>query len=241
VGIISLEMNNTEIAARLSSMETDIDFGTIYRNLFKDQQEHERFYNIVANQMSHLPIYISDKTNVDLNEIKAKAHKLRNKKGLDILMVDYLQLVDSTTGNRNYNREQEVSKISRDLKLLAMDMQIPIIVLCQLSRAVTQRKGSARYPQLSDLRESGAIEQNADIVALLHRDWLLEGCQEDENGQSTEHQADLIYAKWRNGAQLHIKLDFEPTKMKFIERGVEHYVPVQLVNYSESKMEQNAF
>lgn len=227
VGIISLEMNNTEIAARLSSLETDIEFYRIYRNLFEDQNQSQKFYDIISSDVVSLPIFISDKTKVDLNEIKGKAAKLKRSHGLDCLMIDYLQLVSSSMDNRNFNREQEVARISRGLKLMAMDMQIPVIVLCQLNRNSTLRKGSARYPQLSDLRESGSIEQDADIVMMLHRDWLLEGFQSDANGNSTEFKADLLVQKWRNGATCHLELDFEPKKMKFKEQHVFTHVPRQ--------------
>lgn len=224
VGIISLEMNNIEIAARLSSLETDIDFSTIYRNLFADENQRSRFYNIVNNRLSTLPIFVSDKTKVDINEIKAKAAKLKHWQGIDCLMIDYLQLVD-TSEYKNSIREQEVAKLSRGLKMLAMDMEIPVIALCQLNRAVTQRKGNSRYPQLSDLRESGSLEQDADIVMMLHRDWLIEGHQEDASGNSTEFKADLLVQKWRNGATCHLELEFEPTKMRFKEQQVLKFIP----------------
>lgn len=234
VGIISLEMNNIEIAARLASLETDIEFATIYRNLFTDEEQKNRFYNIINNQTANLPICVSDKTKVDINEIRAKAHKLKHAHGIDSLMIDYMQLVDSTS-EKNTIREQEVAKISRGLKLLANEMEIPVLVLCQLNRQVTQRKGTSRYPQLSDIRESGAIEQDADIVMMLHRDWLIEGHQEDENGNSTEFKADLLVQKWRNGAECHLELEFEPTKMRFKEQHVFTHVP------RESNQDDNPF
>lgn len=216
VGIISLEMNNTEIAARLASIESQTSFGIIYRNLFRDQNEQEIFYNKISSR-SNLPIYVSDKTKVDVNEIKSKAIKLKHKHGLSCLIIDYLQLVD-TPGNKNYNREQEVAKISRGLKMIAMELEIPVIVLCQLNRAVTARKGKDRYPQLSDLRESGAIEQDADAVLMLHRDWM-NGLEFNPDTQaSTEKEADLLGVKWRNGATFHLELDFEPQLMMFSEK-----------------------
>lgn len=228
VGIISLEMNNTEIAARLASLETDFDFNTIYRNLFTDENQQTRFYNIISKKTAHLPIFVSSKTKVDVHEIKSKALKLKYQHGIDVLMVDYLQLVDGTTSNKNYNREQEVSKISRGLKLLAMEMNIPVIVLCQLNRGTTQSKDPKhRYPALHNLRESGAIEQDADIVAMLHRDWLA-GFLSDENGNSTENQADILFLKWRNGAPLHLGLDFDPPKMKFSEKPYSNLQPIKL-------------
>lgn len=229
VGIISLEMNNTEIAARLSALETDIEFWRIHRNLFADEQQHQKFYNIISKQLVSLPIYISDKTKVNINDIRSKAAKLKHSHGLDCLMIDYLQLVD-VEENKNYNREREVAKMSRGIKLLSMEMNIPVIVLCQLNRQILQRgkHGSSRYPQLSDLRESGAIEQDADVVMMLHRDWLIEGFHEDKDGNSTQFQADLLVQKWRNGAPCHLRLEFEPEKMRFREKDdkLSAFIPV---------------
>jgi replicative DNA helicase len=188
----------------------------IFRNLFNDESEHQIFYDRITKH--NLPVYVSDKTKVDVNEIRAKAWKLRHKKGLSCLIIDYLQLVESST-NKNYNREQEVAKISRGLKLMAMEMDIPVIVLCQLNRSVTSRKGKDRFPQLSDLRESGAIEQDADVVLMLHRDWMSGYEVHPETSQSTEFDADLLGVKWRNGATFHLELDFNPQLMKFSEKG----------------------
>lgn len=224
VGIISLEMNNTEIAARLASIQSDTSFGIIYRNLFNDEREHQIFYDRISKN-SNLPVYVSDKTKVDVNEIKAKAIKLKHRKGLSCLILDYLQLVEATT-SKNYNREQEVAKISRGLKLMAMEMDIPVIVLCQLNRSSTSRKGKDRYPQLSDLRESGAIEQDADVVMMLHRDSMAGYEVHPDTNESTERQADLLGVKWRNGAQFHLELDFQPELMKFNEKPGSNFIPV---------------
>lgn len=217
VGIISLEMSNNEIAARLSSIETDIDFGTIYRTIAHDEQLHRRFYDKVSKDLINLPIYLSDKTKVNVSEIKAKAIKLKASKGCDCIMVDYLQLIDTVAENRNYNREQEVAKMSRGLKLMAQELDIPVIVLCQLNRQSTGRNYEGRFPKLSDLRESGAIEQDADVVMFIHRDYM-SGWTVDNDGNSTEFTADLLAPKWRNGATFHLPLDFDPPKMRFKER-----------------------
>lgn len=217
VGIISLEMNNNEIAARIGSLETDIEFWKIFRTIALDQELHEKFYNYISKNTINLPIFLSDKTKVNINEIRAKATKLKASKGCDCLIIDYLQLVDSSGENRNYNREQEVAKMSRGIKMLAQELDIPIVVLCQLNRAITGRSFKDRYPKLSDLRESGAIEQDADIVMFIHRDWLA-GHEVDENGASTEFSADLLVPKWRNGATCHLLLDFDPPKMRFTEK-----------------------
>lgn len=228
VGIISLEMNNNEIAARIGSLETDIEFWRVFRTIAHDQELHEKFYNYISKNTINLPIFLSDKTKVNINDIRAKATKLKASKGCDCLMIDYLQLIESSQENRNYNREQEVAKMSRGLKLLAQELNIPVVVLCQLNRAITSRSYKDRFPKLSDLRESGAIEQDADVVMFLHRDWLA-GHEVDEGGASTEYNADLLVPKWRNGATCHLLLDFDPPKMRFTERKeISNLVPISL-------------
>jgi replicative DNA helicase len=226
VGIISLEMNNTEIAGRLASIETNTDFSVIYRNLFQDENQARSFYDKIGRVASSLPIYVSDKTQVDVSEIRSKATKLKRSRGLDFLMVDYLQLIETTSTNRNYNREQEVSKLSRGLKVLAMELDIPVMILCQLNRESTKRKGNDRYPKLADLRESGAIEQDADAVLMLHRDWMADVAINPVTGGTTEFSADLFGLKWRSGAQFHLELEFNPTLMKFSEHPSSNLIPI---------------
>lgn len=220
VGIISLEMNNIEIAARLSAIETNTSFHEVFRTLIYDEEQHKIFYDKVSRGLVNLPIYLSDKTRVNINEIKAKATKLKHSKGLDCLIIDYLQLIDTASGNKNYNREQEVATMSRGLKLMAHDLEIPVIILCQLNREVTKRSYKDRLPKLSDFRESGAIEQDADVVMFIHRDYT-SGWQTDESGNSTEFNADLVGAKWRNGSTFHLELDFDPPKMHFKEKAFD--------------------
>lgn len=241
IGIISLEMNNNEIAARLSSIETQTDFKTIFRNLFEDENSRGKWYNKMNNFIDH-KIYISDRTGVTASNIKAKAQKLKHQiNGLDCLFIDYLQLVSAEGSSKFNNRENEVSQISRTCKLIAKDLNIPVIILCQLNREVTKRTGKNRYPQLSDLRESGSIEQDADAVLFLHRDWIT-GIQEymyDENGNSKINHADLIVRKWRNGeSNLHIELEFDAPKMRFIEKNSYTFSPVEL---ADKEIEENPF
>lgn len=215
VGIISLEMSNNEIAGRLAAIDTDMDFAKVYRNLFVDQNEKERFYQRVASKTSELSIYVSDKTRVTSVDIRAKADKLKARHGLDFLFIDYLQLISADQPG-NKNRENIVSEISRSCKVMAKELNIPVCELCQLNRAVTHRKGDDRYPNLSDLRESGSIEQDADVVMFIHRDWAM-GITQDADGNSTDGNADLIVRKWRNGASnLHIPMGFDGPKMKFV-------------------------
>lgn len=214
VGIISLEMSNNEIAGRLTSIDTEIDFHKIYRGLYQDENEKARFYDRVARETSTLPIFVSDATKVNMTDIRAKADKLKATKGLDFLFIDYLQLI-SADQPKNKTRENIVSEISRGCKIMAKELGIPLAILCQLNREVTKRVGESRYPQSSDLRESGAIEQDADVIMFIHRDWVV-GITTDENGNSTENRADLIIRKWRNAeSNLHIPLEFDGPKMAF--------------------------
>jgi replicative DNA helicase len=220
VGIISLETDNVRIAARIASGDTGVSFQTIYRSLFKEESEQKIFFNRISNQTAKLPIYVSDKTKVDINEIRAKAHKIAKifeSRGIEkwVLMLDYIQLVE-TYSNKNYNREQEISKISRGCKLLASELNKVVIALAQLTRESGKRTGNDRYPKLSDLRESGSLEQDADIVLMLHRDWMA-GIEVNEEGNSTEREADLLAVKWRDGAPFKIKLDYEAETMTFNE------------------------
>lgn len=216
VGIVSLEMKNNEIAARLGSLDSDVDFAAIFRGLYADQNDRDKFYKKVNNSTSKLPIYVTDNTDVNVTDIKIKAYKLKQKHGMDCLIVDYLQLVGSD-GNQNRNRENEVAKISRGFKIIAKELNVPLLVLAQLNREVDKRKGKDRFPQLSDLRESGAIEQDADAVMFLHSDFK-SGLTEDENGNSTDGKAHLVIRKWRNGeSNIIVDLDFDGPKMRFTE------------------------
>lgn len=215
VGIISLEMNNNEIAGRLAALDTGIDFQTIYRNLFVDEKQQERFYAQVSSVTLNLPIFVSDKTRVNTIDIRAKVDKLKARQGIDFLFIDYLQLVSADQA-KNKTRENVISEISRSCKIMAKELEIPICILCQLNRESMKRQGENRYPQLSDLRESGAIEQDADVVLFIHRDWVV-GVTKDENDESTENKADLIVRKWRNAEpNLHFHLGFDGPKMAFI-------------------------
>lgn len=213
VGIISLEMPNVQIGARMGSLVSDVEFYKIFRNRMDDEMQREKLYADLE-MLANLPIKISDKTGVNVGDIRAKVSQLASKGDIDILFIDYLQLVDGETSNRNYNREQEVSKLSRGIKIMAMDFQIPIVVLAQLNRE--SEKLSNKKPAIHHLRESGSIEQDADGVILLHRDWK-SGITANADGSSTEFEADLIVAKWRNGETPEIKIGYDPPKMRFYD------------------------
>lgn len=214
VGIISLEMDDKDIFARNVAAESDIPHWQIDRNILEDEENERTKVYQAMEKLSKLPIYFSDTAQVSLIDIRAKIERLKQKHGVDLLIIDYLQLIEPGDPN-NKNREQEVSKICRGLKLLAMNMKIPVIILAQLNRQ-SEEKGDKK-PQLHHLRESGSIEQDADVVIFLHRDWVSGIKENPETGGSTKYEADLLVRKWRNGSTSDTKLHFDGPTMKFSE------------------------
>lgn len=227
VGIISLEMITTDVFTRIVSAETDVPYKAIEQSILMDDAQKNLVYNKI-HSLTKLPIFFSENTRVNIFDIRAKAEKLHRKFGLDILLIDYLQLVESVGGKKNENRQEEISKISRGMKLMAMDLQIPVIALAQLNRNIESRSGKNRYPMLSDLRESGSLEQDADVVMFIHSDYKL-GVKEDPNtGKTTEFDRDIIVSKWRNGeADLQIKMQFDGSRMKLMDYPDQEYTRPQ--------------
>ncbi|MFZ4771696.1 MAG: DnaB-like helicase C-terminal domain-containing protein, partial [Ferruginibacter sp.] len=162
------------------------------------------------------PIFIDDTAALNIFELRAKCRRLKNKHNIGLIIIDYLQLMSGTGENRNGNREQEISRISRDLKGLAKELQVPIIALSQLSREVEKRKEGAKIPQLSDLRESGAIEQDADMVMFLYRPEYYD-ITANEFGDSNKGETYVKIAKHRNGSLETVKLKALLHIQKFIE------------------------
>lgn len=212
-GIISLEMQAHELMGRLLSRETRIPHRTIDRNLITTPEGRNTLHHAMQ-ALAALPLWFADSAQLTIHDIRARAEKLKRNHHLGLLVVDYLQLVQEPH-NTNRSREQGISAISRGLKMLAMELQIPVLALSQLNRESENRAN--KRPTMADLRESGAIEQDADIVMLLHRDWR-SGITTDPHGSSTEDQADLFIAKWRNGATFDLRLHFDPLTMTFTER-----------------------
>lgn len=204
VAMFSLEMSALQLAQRVIAMEAEIS-GSKMRNGQLEDYEWEQL-NAALERVSEIPIYIDDTPGINIFELRAKARRLKMQHDIQIIIIDYLQLMSGGGDNQRGNREQEVSAISRALKGLAKELSVPIIALSQLSRAVEVRGGSKR-PQLSDLRESGSIEQDADIVAFIYRPEYY-GIDEDEEGQSLKGTAEVIVAKHRHGALKTIRLRF---------------------------------
>jgi replicative DNA helicase len=164
--------------------------------------------------LSEAPLYIDDTPALSIFEFRSKARRLVQNHKIELIIIDYLQLMTGPPETNNM-REQEVAAISRSLKAIAKELNVPIIALSQLNRAVETRAGNKR-PQLSDLRESGAIEQDADIVAFIHRPEKY-GFMEDEDGNSLVGVAEIIIAKHRNGAVGDVKLRFRHEEAKFYD------------------------
>jgi replicative DNA helicase len=211
VAFFSLEMSSVQLVKRLMISETGLDADKIKGGRKLKDYEWEQL-NTRLKQLVKAPLYIDDTPSLSINELRSKARKLVSIHGVKMIIIDYLQLMTGPPELRGM-REQEVSAISRSLKAIAKELSIPVIALSQLSRAVETRGGSKR-PQLSDLRESGAIEQDADIVMFIHRpDYYGTG---DDNPALTG-MTDIIIAKHRNGAVCDVKLRFRNSEVKFVD------------------------
>jgi replicative DNA helicase len=198
VGVFSLEMSSEQLVLRLLCSEARVDSHKLRMGYLKSSEFAE--LAIVAGYLSESPIYIDDSAGITMMELRAKARRLKAESNVGAIFIDYLQLV--TTHDNLENRQQQISSISRGLKGLAKELDIPVVALSQLSRAVESRGGDRR-PMLSDLRESGAIEQDADTVLMLYRPEFYEGKDSDDAGI-----AEVIVAKQRNGPTGTVKLAF---------------------------------
>lgn len=214
VAFFSLEMSSAQLVQRILSAESGILLEKISRGKLEDY-EMQQLYSKGVTKLSEAPIYIDDTAGLNIFEFRAKARRLVNKHKVGLIIIDYLQLMSGAADGKQTNREQEISRISRDLKGLAKELQVPIIALSQLSRAVETRKES-KMPQLSDLRESGAIEQDADMVMFLYRPEYYEITQ-NEMGESNRGETHVRIAKHRNGSLETIKLRALLHIQKFVE------------------------
>jgi len=216
VGVFSLEMSNVQLVNRLIVNVCEIEAEKI-KNGQLAKYEWEQLDNKIKD-LEDAPIFIDDTPSLSIFEFRTKARRLVREENVQLIIIDYLQLMNA--GGSGYgNREQEVSTISRSLKGLAKELNIPIIALSQLNRAVESRSGAnaadSKRPQLSDLRESGAIEQDADMVCFIHRPEYYK-IMEDQNGNSLQGIAEIIIAKHRNGAVGDVRLKFKKQFAKFM-------------------------
>lgn len=211
VAIFSLEMSKGQIAERLMSTLSGVNSQNMKTGNLTDTEMRD-LINAVED-IAGLSIYIDDTPGIGLMEMRSKLRRLTHEKGLDLIVVDYLQLMQ---GGRAENRQQEISEISRNMKALAREMDVPVLALSQLSRSVELR--ADKKPQLSDLRESGSLEQDADIVMFLYRDEYY-----NRDDETNKNIAELIIAKNRNGPTTSIGLQFQKEIMRFgdLTRAVE--------------------
>ena len=211
VGFFSLEMSETQLVKRILVGETGLESSKIWgAKKFRDPEDWNTL-NERITRLSRAPLWIDDTSALSIYEFRAKARRLVHTHGVKLIIIDYLQLMTGPPEMRGV-REQEVSAISRSLKAIAKELDIPIIALSQLNRAVETRGGNKR-PQLSDLRESGAIEQDADIVMFIHRPEFMGTESPDTYPGYTE----LIIAKHRNGETKDVEMRFIKEEAKFVD------------------------
>ncbi len=223
IAIFSLEMSTNQLVTRLISSEARINAHSIRTGKFKAQDGSR--ISRTAHKLMKAPIYIDDTPAQTVLEIRAKARRLKAEKNIGLIIIDYLQLMNSSA--RMESREREISQISRSLKALAKELNVPVVALSQLNRAVESRHD--KRPQLSDLRESGSIEQDADVVIFLNRPEFY-GITTDSDGNPTEGIAEIIIGKQRNGPTGEIKLFFLKEFAKFENLDTFHtdFIPEQV-------------
>lgn len=223
IAFFSLEMNNVQLANRLMSNVCEIEG----KKILNGQLDAEEWKRLDANvgRLANSPIYVDDTPAMSIFELRTKARRLVREKNVQVIMIDYLQLMNAN-GARFGSRQEEVSTISRSLKGLAKELNIPILALSQLNRTVEGRDGlEGKRPQLSDLRESGAIEQDADMVLFVHRPEYYR-IFEDEKGNDLRGKAQIIIAKHRKGGTGDVLLEFKGEYTSFRNPTASTYVPV---------------
>ncbi|HMI61563.1 MAG TPA: replicative DNA helicase [Puia sp.] len=221
VAFFSLEMGSAQLVQRILSAEAEIFMEKIARGRL-EEHEMKQLYKKGIDRLAKAPIFIDDTPALNIFELRAKCRRLKNKHNIGFIIIDYLQLMSGSNDNKGGNREQEISQISRALKGLAKELQVPIIALSQLSRAVESRKEGEKIPQLSDLRESGAIEQDADMVMFLYRPEYY-GITANEMGESNKGETHVKIAKHRNGSLDTVKLRALLHIQKFTEYGEDDF------------------
>ncbi|MGO5053129.1 replicative DNA helicase [Lachnospiraceae bacterium LCP25S3_G4] len=211
VAIFSLEMSKEQLVNRMFALESQVDSQALRTGNLKDTDWEKLIEG--AGTIGKSRLIIDDTPGISISELRSKCRKFKLEQGLDIIIIDYLQLMSGKVGGRSESRQQEISDISRSLKALARELSVPVVALSQLSRAVEQRP--EHRPMLSDLRESGAIEQDADVVMFIYRD--------DYYNKDTELKniAEIIIAKQRNGAIGTINLAWLPNYTKFANAKID--------------------
>jgi replicative DNA helicase len=235
VGFFSLEMSSEQLATRILAEQSEISSSDIRRGRIHDSQ----FSKLVdvSSMMSRLPLYIDDTGGISVAQLAARARRLKRQKGLDFLVIDYLQLLSGSSKASSQNRVQELTEITTTLKALAKELEVPIVALSQLSRQVESRDD--KHPQLADLRESGSIEQDADVVLFVYREEYYLKNKEPKEG-TPEHltwqgemekvhgKAEVIIAKQRHGPTGTVQLSFEAQFTRFGNLARSEYLPERM-------------
>ncbi|WP_332066100.1 replicative DNA helicase [Bartonella sp. CB189] len=236
VGFFSLEMSSEQLATRIISEQIEVSSSDIRRGNISEEQ-----FSKIIRAMHHLqkaPLYIDQTGGISIGQLAARARRLKRQHGLDVLIIDYIQLMTSRSKRSYENRVQEITEITTSLKALAKELNIPIIALSQLSRQVENR--TDKRPQLSDLRESGSIEQDADVVLFVYREAYYAKNEEPKTEETAKHvawqdkmdtligQAEIIIAKQRHGPTGLIKLAFQPDFTRFSDLADSKYLPEQI-------------
>jgi len=221
VGYFSLEMSKEQVVNRLICSEGNVDLWKMNTGRLSDQGEHDDFSRIghAIGVLSEAPIYIDDTASANIMEIRTKARRLQMEHGLGFIIIDYLQLMESRGGGTD-NRVQEVADITRGLKSIARELNVPVLALSQLSRAVEQIKPA--IPKLSHLRESGSIEQDADVVMFIYRKAADKNYRLEDLSPEEKNSAEIHVAKHRNGPTGVVKLFFEATRASFRSMAKTH-------------------
>ena len=235
VGFFSLEMSAEQLATRILSAQANISSADIRRGNIHESQ-FSRLVD-VSSQLSAVPLYIDDTGGLSVAQLAARARRLKRQKGLDLLLIDYIQLLSGSSKRASENRVQEITEITTTLKALAKELDVPIIALSQLSRQVESRDD--KRPQLSDLRESGSIEQDADVVLFIYRDeYYLKNKEPKLN--TPEHiawqdemekvvgRAEVIIGKQRHGPTGTVQLSFEGQFTRFGNLAPDQYLPERM-------------
>lgn len=219
VAVFSLEMSSLQLVNRLISSETELPSEKLRKGNLEGHEWQQLTTKV--DKLSEAKIFIDDTPAINIFELRAKCRRLKMQHDIQMIIIDYLQLMSGSPDGKAGNREQEISNISRALKSIAKELNVPVIALSQLSRAVETRGGDKR-PQLSDLRESGAIEQDADLVVFLYRPEYYQ-LMEDADGNSTRGIAEVIIAKHRNGALRTVPIKFIDKFAKFVELETNYF------------------
>jgi replicative DNA helicase len=213
VGVFSLEMSAEELVKRLLCARAKVNLGALTGGFLKQENVFPPL-TAAASLLMKAPLFIDDTAGLTINQVRARARRMKQQHDVKLLVIDYLQLMRAPSRRADGSRQVEISDISAGVKALAKELSIPVIVLSQLNRQPEQREGGR--PKLSDLRESGSIEQDADVVGLLVRPEVYE--DDEEEKRAKEGEATLVIAKQRNGPQGDVKMTFLKEYTRFVDR-----------------------